>query len=261
LYMAPEIFRPPFTEKIDLWSLGVLAFYLVTGQVPFPGSTVTEVKSNVLYRRLQWPVGVPVAPDCRDFIEKLLEKDPNIRPSAIEALRHPFLATAVPERIMSYSISINLKKYRKFKIIKKLFLNLIFHYFNFNNPNLIILFSEFDKSLNGLLTLPEIVSALITTGVSTKEAWECARGMDIDQTGIVTYTSFITAVGYPLITEKVVKKSFKLFSNSKKILNLNLILEILKNKNNNFDFLKLIENEFDNNYEINFELFRKLLLN
>jgi len=35
--MAPEVIKSCYTEKCDLWSVGVLAFIMLVGRVPFKG--------------------------------------------------------------------------------------------------------------------------------------------------------------------------------------------------------------------------------
>lgn len=38
VYMAPEIWeQTPYDEKVDIWSLGVVMYYLLTGYHPFDG--------------------------------------------------------------------------------------------------------------------------------------------------------------------------------------------------------------------------------
>ena len=50
VYMAPEIIRgQPYDEKIDVWAIGVLAYFLSTqGKYPFPGITKDVVDNKIL---------------------------------------------------------------------------------------------------------------------------------------------------------------------------------------------------------------------
>ena len=39
LYMAPEIIlNKKYNEKVDIWSIGVISYMLLTGRNPFPGT-------------------------------------------------------------------------------------------------------------------------------------------------------------------------------------------------------------------------------
>lgn len=45
LYMAPEIIQNKnYNEKVDIWSIGVISYMLLTGRNPFPGGSKEEVK-------------------------------------------------------------------------------------------------------------------------------------------------------------------------------------------------------------------------
>ena len=60
--MAPEMFLGNYTEKCDMWSLGVIVYALLNGSLPFDGVTEDEVIAKILARRfscgLSWqPIG------------------------------------------------------------------------------------------------------------------------------------------------------------------------------------------------------------
>ena len=47
-YIAPEILLEESTVKSDIWSLGVITYFLLSGTVPFNGKNDNEILNNVL---------------------------------------------------------------------------------------------------------------------------------------------------------------------------------------------------------------------
>ena len=47
-YIAPEVFVQRDTQKIDIWSMGVVLYIMLSGKVPFPGRTEPEIIHNVI---------------------------------------------------------------------------------------------------------------------------------------------------------------------------------------------------------------------
>merc|ERR1719221_2444388 len=39
-YMSPEMFAGSFTEKCDIWSMGVIMFQVLTGELPYRGDNI-----------------------------------------------------------------------------------------------------------------------------------------------------------------------------------------------------------------------------
>ncbi len=79
-YLAPE---GPIDARSDLYSLGVVAFELLTGRPPFDGSTYHEV----LVAHLRNPPDVTkLPPEARPVVSSLLAKDPNARPQTARQL-------------------------------------------------------------------------------------------------------------------------------------------------------------------------------
>jgi eukaryotic-like serine/threonine-protein kinase len=91
LYMSPEAVECPDTldARSDLYSLGALGYYLVTGEVLFDCLTLGEVLMHQvkdLPARPSKRVGKPVAPDLEDVLMRCLAKDPAARPANARVL-------------------------------------------------------------------------------------------------------------------------------------------------------------------------------
>ncbi len=83
--MAPERLYERFTFNSDLYSLGILAFELLTGELPFTGSTLEIAQAHLTQEA---PLERVEPAYMQEFIGYLLEKDANTRlRSADEALR------------------------------------------------------------------------------------------------------------------------------------------------------------------------------
>ncbi|CAD8069397.1 unnamed protein product [Paramecium sonneborni] len=90
MYMAPEVIQGKYDEKCDIWSLGVLLFTLLSGHMPFHGETKEELydniqRSNIGFDAHQWKF---VTSEAKDIIRRMLQKSPQLRPSAKTLLRH-----------------------------------------------------------------------------------------------------------------------------------------------------------------------------
>ena len=81
-YMAPEqALGRPIDHRVDLFSLGVVLFELVTGRMPFEGTTPTEIIDHILHQvpppPSRYVTSVPPALDA--IVARALEKDPVFR--------------------------------------------------------------------------------------------------------------------------------------------------------------------------------------
>jgi len=91
LYMAPEASAGSgeVDARSDLYSVGVVAYYLLTGEQPFPGATAREVFRMHLEQRPEPPssrLGREVSPELESLILRLLAKSPDARPESARAL-------------------------------------------------------------------------------------------------------------------------------------------------------------------------------
>ncbi|KAF9941851.1 hypothetical protein BGZ65_000937 [Modicella reniformis] len=101
-YMAPEIFQKSGHGKpVDMWALGVITYFLLCGYTPFDRQNSMDEMHAILSAEYQFaPVEYwqGVSETAKSFINGLLTVDPSQRMTAAEAMAHPFLAQATPQK-------------------------------------------------------------------------------------------------------------------------------------------------------------------
>lgn len=77
----------------------VITYILLCGYCPFAGDTDYETLNLVQVGKLEFPSPEwdTISKDAKDFVRKLLNRDDVARPTAAQALKHPFIATHVVE--------------------------------------------------------------------------------------------------------------------------------------------------------------------
>ena len=91
VFAAPELLQEQryLGPPVDMWALGATLYYMVTGNVPFPGNSVLQVKEKVLTGSYMAPTRV--GPLCLQIVAKLLSMEPSGRPSISDTLDDPWL--------------------------------------------------------------------------------------------------------------------------------------------------------------------------
>ncbi|POI23420.1 hypothetical protein CIB84_012832, partial [Bambusicola thoracicus] len=93
LYMAPEmVCRQQYDARVDLWSVGVILYEALFGRPPFASRSFAELEEKIRSdRAIELPSRPPLSPECRDLLQRLLERDPLKRISFEEFFAHPFV--------------------------------------------------------------------------------------------------------------------------------------------------------------------------
>jgi calcium-dependent protein kinase len=123
-YVAPEVLKGEYDEKCDIWSIGAVTYLLLSGDPPFTGNSNNDIFKKIVNDKLKFNVykWKNISNNAKDFVRICLNKNSIKRPSASEALNHPWFANVLKEVHNSNSIKkeilINIKNFNindKFK--------------------------------------------------------------------------------------------------------------------------------------------------
>ncbi|KAG6571991.1 CDPK-related protein kinase, partial [Cucurbita argyrosperma subsp. sororia] len=109
-YVAPEVLHRSYGTEADVWSIGVIAYILLCGSRPFWARTESGIfravlKADLSFDEGPWP---SLSSEAKDFVKRLLNKDPRKRLTAAQALSHPWIrnynGTKVPIDILIFKL-------------------------------------------------------------------------------------------------------------------------------------------------------------
>ncbi|KAK2991482.1 hypothetical protein RJ640_016517 [Escallonia rubra] len=94
-YVAPEVLHRSYSTEADVWSVGVVAYILLCGSRPFWSRTESGIfravlKADLNFDEAPWP---SLSLEAKDFVKRLLNKDPRKRMTAAQALGHSWIRT------------------------------------------------------------------------------------------------------------------------------------------------------------------------
>uniref|UniRef100_A0A671QKX4 non-specific serine/threonine protein kinase n=1 Tax=Sinocyclocheilus anshuiensis TaxID=1608454 RepID=A0A671QKX4_9TELE len=86
-YAAPELFQGKKYDgpEVDVWSLGVILYTLVSGSLPFDGQNLKELRERVL--RGKYRIPFYMSTDCENLLKKLLVLNPGKRGSLEQIMK------------------------------------------------------------------------------------------------------------------------------------------------------------------------------
>lgn len=94
-YAAPEVMlKKGHGKPVDMWSLGVITYTLLCGYSPFRSENLQDLieecsNAKVIFHERYWK---DVSDDAKQFINMLLQANPDRRATSAEALQHPWLS-------------------------------------------------------------------------------------------------------------------------------------------------------------------------
>merc|ERR1712048_778711 len=98
-YLPPEMVdKTPHNKGVDTWALGILCFEFLVGQSPFYADTHNKIFKRIKKAHPRYPHYVSTL--AKDFISKLLQKDPAKRLQLSKVPCHDFIKTNLPTKMI-----------------------------------------------------------------------------------------------------------------------------------------------------------------
>jgi calcium-dependent protein kinase len=202
--MAPELIQGDYDSKADMWSLGVIAFMLLSSSMPFYGESRAAVVDQILHGKYKFQSKrwQQVSDDAKDFVKSLLRRRPEKRPTASAVLQEsPWLcqenrdSTARTDQELMDTVQASIQAFAGYKTLKKLALLVVAYKSTSEEIGFLRrMFSKFDTANDGEITYDEFRAALLENYEYTDEETQSMfDGIDIDGTGNVHYMEFLAA--------------------------------------------------------------------
>ena len=230
LYLAPEVLKGAYSLKCDIWSLGVIMYFLLSGKLPFlsnnEASLFSKIKKGIIsFDTTEW---LNVSTNAKSLILKLLKVNPKKRISAQQALEHPWFESfkqkknSIQNTAMDASQKIdinilnilnNMKNPNKLKKeVLKVFINRLTEK---EILNIKTAFQLMDKGSTGSITCVELMEVMRNHGFSQSEEEihqiiKTINGNEELPEGLllINYTDFIAAT----LDSKVILNKQKLWN-------------------------------------------------
>ncbi|XP_016507827.1 calcium-dependent protein kinase 28-like isoform X2 [Nicotiana tabacum] len=200
-YVAPEVLKRRSGPESDVWSIGVITYILLCGRRPFWDKTEDGIFKEVLrnkpdFRRKPWPT---ISNSAKDFVKKLLVKDPRARLTAAQALSHPWVreggdASEIP---LDISVLSNMRQFVKYSRLKQFALRALASTVDEEElADVRDQFSAIDVDKNGVISLEEMRQALakdLPWKMKESRVLEILQAIDSNTDGLVDFPEFVAA--------------------------------------------------------------------
>ena len=104
-YVAPEVIMSNgYTEKTDVWSLGIVLYHMLVGTFPFVDDNIQRLFHKILKDDVYYPKNIEEDEVLMDLINGCLKKNPEERFSITQVMEHPCLTRMISNKSSSLPI-------------------------------------------------------------------------------------------------------------------------------------------------------------
>jgi serine/threonine protein kinase len=100
-YVAPEVLlRTPYNKEVDIWSMGVILFYMLCGHLPFKGKKEVDIAEKIVNDDLEFDneEWESRSKKVKELISGCLKKEPEERITIDEFLNHPWFKKVMNQK-------------------------------------------------------------------------------------------------------------------------------------------------------------------
>ncbi|XP_023749336.1 calcium-dependent protein kinase 28 [Lactuca sativa] len=200
-YVAPEVLKRRSGPESDVWSIGVITYILLCGRRPFWDRTEDGIFKEVLrnkpdFRRKPWPT---ISDSGKDFVRKLLMKNPRARLTAAQALSHPWVREDGNASVIPLDISVlsNMRQFVRYSRLKQFALRALASMLDEEEISFLKdQFHAIDVDKNGTISLEEMRQALakdVPWKMKDSRVQEILQAIDTNTDGLVDFMEFVAA--------------------------------------------------------------------
>ena len=227
VYNSPEVMAGNYNKTCDIWSCGVIMYYLLSGRLPFDGETEEEITNKILEAKFEFDVEhfKNISEEAKDLIRKCLKYEPKKRITIEKALNHKFFDDLKEAITYTEEDKNKLKKLKtlnkKSKFYQIVMTYLSYHYLDNKLLNeLNRLYNKLDKNKDYRITKTELYNAYKEANIpiSKKEVDEIINSIDYNNNGDIDYEEFIRSCipKEKLFTDENLENAFSMFDIQKK---------------------------------------------
>jgi len=233
-YVAPEVLAKRYNEKCDIWSIGVMAYMLLSGVPPFYGADDNAVLKVVKTGKFVFHPAIfdSISAAGKDFISRCLAMNPEGRLSAAEAQKHPWLLSGGEGNSEPVSPDI-VRKLRGFvdrKPLSRLFMEVLSHTLS-TRDNLTEIrreFAKIDTDESGEISYEDLKQALRHRSFSDADLNALYATMDVEHMGKIRYHEFIASVmDASIVKEENLRVAFDKLSRHSEFITVDDIRDLL----------------------------------
>eukprot|EP00388_Colpodella_angusta_P024410 GDKJ01063917.1.p1 GENE.GDKJ01063917.1~~GDKJ01063917.1.p1 ORF type:complete len:1157 (+),score=269.35 GDKJ01063917.1:1-3471(+) len=221
-YIAPEVIKQNYDSKCDIWSVGVILYILLSGRPPFFGDSERKILAAVQVGKYSFrdPVWSTVSEDAKGLIRKLLTYDPAKRPSAAEALTHPWFEKASKNVVSADDAKNALSQVKNFGtnfLLQRAIMSYVSAQLTSAEEKAAMteVFKALDTNGNGKLSRQELQAGFERHfgKMTSAEMDRIFDAGDIDKSGEIDYSEFLTMTmnKNSLCNAEKLKTTFKTF--------------------------------------------------